>query len=116
MISHILKLEGLFVLLISIYFYFFNLQFSWIIFILLLLLPDLSMLGYLINNKIGAIGYNFFHTYSISLIILLLSVLFPSDILLMIGLTWVSHIGMDKMFGLGLKYPTTFQDTHFRHI
>jgi hypothetical protein len=74
------------------------------------------MFGYLINNKIGAIGYNLFHTYSIPLIILLFGVLFSSEVPLMIGLTWMSHIGMDRMFGLDLKYPTTFQDTHFRHI
>jgi hypothetical protein len=28
----------------------------------------------------------------------------------------VAHVGMDRAFGYGLKYPTAFQDTHLGRI
>ncbi|MDP4086501.1 MAG: DUF4260 domain-containing protein [Bacillota bacterium] len=112
----VLRIEGLVALALSVYFYFFNLQFNWIMFVILLLAPDLSMLGYLKNNKVGAVWYNLFHTYSIPMIIIICSVLVHSHILLMISLIWVAHIGMDRMLGYGLKYPTKFQDTHLNRI
>lgn len=111
----LLHIEGLVVLALSTYFYFY-LQFSWIVFVILLLAPDLSAFGYLKNNKVGSILYNLFHTYSIPLAIIIYSVLVDSHISLMIGLIWVAHIGMDRMFGYGLKYPTKFQDTHLNRI
>ncbi len=112
----VLRIEGLVALALSVYFYFFDLQFNWIVFVLLLFAPDLSMLGYLKNNKVGAVWYNLFHTYSIPMAIIISSVLIHSHILLMIGLIWVAHIGMDRMLGYGLKYPTKFQDTHLNRI
>ncbi|MEW9675169.1 DUF4260 domain-containing protein [Lentibacillus sp. L22] len=114
-IAMVLRIEGLLVLALSIYVYFY-LQFSWIMFVILLLSPDLSALGYLKNNKIGSIFYNLFHTYSIPMTIIIYSLLTHSQTLLMISLIWVAHIGMDRMLGYGLKYPTKFQDTHLNRI
>ncbi len=37
-------------------------------------------------------------------------------LLLAIGLIWIAHIGMDRMMGYGLKYPTQFKDTHFSRV
>lgn len=112
----VLRIEGLMTLVLSVYVYFFILQFSWIMFVILLLTPDLAMLGYLKNNKVGSVWYNLFHTYSIPMLIIFFSVLVNSHIFLMISLIWVAHIGMDRMFGYGLKYPTQFQDTHLNRI
>lgn len=112
----VLRIEGLVALSLSIYFYFFNLQFSWIVFAILLLAPDLSMLGYLKNNKAGSIWYNLFHTYSIPILIIIYSQLVHTDMFLMVGLIWTAHIGMDRMLGFGLKYPSNFQDTHLHRI
>ncbi|MGB4849957.1 MAG: DUF4260 family protein, partial [Saprospiraceae bacterium] len=36
-------------------------QFTWWIWILLFFSPDLGMIGYLINTKIGAVTYNLLH-------------------------------------------------------
>ncbi|MFA9455167.1 DUF4260 domain-containing protein [Halalkalibacter sp. AB-rgal2] len=112
----ILRIEGIMALVLSVYFYFIILQFSWIVFVIFLLAPDLSMIGYLKNNKVGSVWYNLFHTYSIPMLIIICSVLMDSHILLMISLIWVAHIGMDRMFGYGLKYPTKFQDTHLDRL
>ena len=38
---------------------------------------------------------------------------------LSIGLIWIAHIGLDRMLGFGVKYPTGFKDTHlsaYRHV
>jgi hypothetical protein len=43
-------------------------EFSWLLFFLLLLVPDLSMLGYLLNNQVGAFSYNLFYTYSFPIV------------------------------------------------
>lgn len=111
----ILQLEGLAVFALSVYFYY-QLQFSWGIFLVLLLAPDISALGYIKNVKVGSILYNLFHTYSIPLILMICGLLLHSDRIIMICLIWIAHIGMDRMFGLGLKYPTKFQDTHLNRI
>ena len=29
---------------------------------------------------------------------------------------WIAHIGMDRMPGFGLKYPTRFDDTNLQHV
>jgi Domain of unknown function (DUF4260) len=34
---------------------------------------------------------------------------------LLLSLIWIAHIGLDRMLGFGLKYPTRFKDTHLDH-
>lgn len=111
----LLHLEGLAVLLLCIYFYSYF-QFSWILFFVLLLAPDIAMIGYFINSKIGAIIYNIIHTYSLSILVIICGLLLSSQVTLAIGLIISAHIGMDRMFGFGLKYPTNFKDTHLNRV
>jgi len=33
-----------------------------------------------------------------------------------IALIWLAHIGADRLLGYGLKYPTTFKDTHLSRV
>lgn len=108
----ILRVEGLFVLLFCIYFYS-RLNYGKGVFLLFLLLPDLSMFGYFINVRVGAWSYNLFHTYILSTLPLVWGVAFHSEFSLAVGLIWTAHIGMDRLLGYGLKYPTDFKDTHF---
>jgi hypothetical protein len=74
------------------------------------------MLAYLINNHIGARVYNLFHTYIVSISLILIGNFLKLDVLLMIGLIWTAHIGMDRMLGYGLKYKTSFKDTHIQKL
>ncbi len=113
--KRIVHLEGLVVFIAVIYAYSLY-EFSWIIFFLFLLAPDLSMLAYGINNHVGANIYNLFHTYIISILIVIIGVYFKIDTVIMIGLIWTAHIGMDRMFGYGLKYETDFKDTHIQRL
>ena len=111
----LLHLEGAFVLLASIYFYAQG-SYSWILFFILLLAPDVSMIGYLVNNKIGALTYNLFHTYLVPIILVLIGVFFLQETLIAFSIIWFAHIGMDRMLGYGLKYSTNFKDTHLNRI
>src|SRR5699024_3203479 len=111
----LLRVEGVTILIISVYFYSY-LHYSWLVFIILLFVPDLDALGYLNKVKIGSIVYNLLHTYTIPSGILLFSLFFDHEISLMLALIWISHIGMDRIFGYGLKYSTTFQDTHLNRV
>ncbi|HDR7793707.1 TPA: DUF4260 domain-containing protein [Bacillus luti] len=113
--KRIIHCEGLIILLATIYMYSLY-EFSWIIFLVFLLTPDLSALAYGINNHVGAKIYNVFHTYTISILLVLIGVYFKIDTVIMAGLIWTAHIGMDRMFGYGLKYETDFKDTHIQRL
>ena len=93
-----------------------HLQYSWLFFALLFFAPDLSMLGYLINPRIGAATYNFAHTLTLALALLLASYVGHWHQATAIALVWVAHIALDRLLGYGLKYPTAFKDTHLHHI
>lgn len=76
------------------------------------LAPDLSMLGYLKDTEVGSVSYNLVHTYSIPLVVGTSGVWFGRRTLMLLALIWVAHIGIDRLFGYGLKYRTGFRDTH----
>lgn len=111
----LLHLEGLAVLIMSIFFYASN-GFSWLLFFLLLFVPDLWMIGYVYNPKIGAAIYNVVHTYVFTIIVVFAGVVFSNDVFLAIGLISAAHIGMDRTCGYGLKYPTDFKDSHLQRV
>lgn len=85
-------------------------------FMLLLLVPDISMIGYLANAKSGALIYNLGHTYVSPALLGLLGLLNHSDILLQGSLIWLAHIGFDRLLGYGLKSPEGFAQTHLGTI
>jgi hypothetical protein len=58
----LLHLEGAAVLVLSVLAYHWN-HGSWGLFALLFLVPDVSMIGYFVNPRVGAITYNAVHTY-----------------------------------------------------
>ncbi|SDJ81009.1 DUF4260 domain-containing protein [Sediminibacillus albus] len=111
----LLHIEGFAVLALSLYLYGYS-QFSWLLFFILLLAPDISMLGYLLNNKAGAVLYNLFHTYGLSIGLVFCGLIVSNPHILALGLIWSAHIGMDRMIGYGLKYPTGFKDNHLNRV
>ncbi len=89
---------------------------SWLMFGLLILTPDISMLGYLANSKTGAITYNIFHNKGIALIVCVTGYYMTNDIVLSIGLILLAHSSFDRTLGYGLKYSDSFQHTHLGMI
>jgi hypothetical protein len=90
--------------------------YSWGRFFVLLLLPDLSMLGYLVNARVGATSYNLAHSTvgPIALGLAALTGLVPAA--LPLALIWAAHVGMDRALGYGLKYPSAFGHTHLGRV
>ena len=76
----------------------------------------LSMIGYVINTKIGATIYNLDHNFLLPLILLVMSFMFVYALLLMISLIWIAHIFMDRALGFGLKYTDSFKHTHIQNL
>ena len=89
---------------------------GWILFAALILAPDISLAGYLAGVKSGAIVYNLVHTLTGPLVLLGYAVFTAHAGLLPYGLIWTAYIGMDRLLGFGLKYPTNFKDTHLQHV
>jgi hypothetical protein len=110
-----LRLEGLILLSLSLLSYWFYGQ-SWGLFILLLFVPDISMLGYLKDKVWGAWLYNLFHTYLFPALCIVLGWWLENTVLLSIGLIWFAHLGLDRLLGYGLKFVTGFKDTHLGRI
>lgn len=85
-------------------------------FVPLLLVPDVSMLGYLGGNHLGAIAYNVAHNWFVGGLVLGLGWWLAVPVVTMAGAILVAHTGIDRVMGYGLKYPTAFQDTHLGRI
>lgn len=110
-----LRIEGLAVLLTSTLIYTHN-GHSWLLFIILLFAPDISIVGYLQNNRTGAILYNLFHTYSLPLLLGIAAFILGAPLLSALALIWSAHIGLDRSLGYGLKLPGGFKETHLGPI
>jgi hypothetical protein len=76
------------------------------------LAPDLAMLGYLVNTKIGAWTYNIVHHKAIATTIIVAGYFMHIDWLLLTGLILFAHSAFDRMLGYGLKYEDSFKHTH----
>jgi hypothetical protein len=85
---------------------------GWGVFALLFLLPDLSMLGYLVNGRVGAASYNAAHSYLGPGLLAALGATSNAHGLLLFACIWAAHVGFDRLLGYGLKYGTSFGDTH----
>jgi hypothetical protein len=107
----LLHLEGAAVLAVSVSAYHWS-HGSWLLFVLLFLVPDLSMLGYVVNVRLGSLTYNTVHTYVGPLALAAYGFGLGHQMILRLSFIWIAHIGFDRMLGYGLKYPTRFKDTH----
>lgn len=111
----ILKLEEFAMLLLGILAFSF-LSFSWWWFLVLILVPDIGMLGYLFGSKAGAISYNVFHHKGLAVLIGITGVYLISSYLQLAGIILFSHASLDRILGYGLKYEKGFKFTHLGEI
>lgn len=88
----------------------------WLLFALLILAPDVSMLGYLGGPRVGAVLYNLAHTYAAPALLATLALIRLEPELVAAALIWTAHIGLDRALGFGLKLPTGFRDTHLGRL
>ncbi|MBP6391599.1 MAG: DUF4260 domain-containing protein [Flavobacteriales bacterium] len=98
---------------------------------ILLLGPDIGMLGYLVSPHVGAFTYNLLHHKGIAMLVLVFSVpsmievftLWSKDMgtlhatpPLLLGIILFGHASMDRVFGYGLKFGDNFHHTHLGWI
>jgi hypothetical protein len=89
---------------------------SWWWFAGLLLVPDLSMAGYLVRPSVGAAVYNLGHNLVGPALLLGWAWTGGPEAVLAFGSIWLTHIGVDRLFGYGLKYSDAFTHTHLGEI
>jgi hypothetical protein len=89
---------------------------NWWLFAALILVPDLSMIGYLAGPKVGAWCYNAVHTWIAPVALWLVALAAASPLLSQIAIILAAHIAIDRALGYGLKHESGFQDTHLGRI
>jgi hypothetical protein len=129
--KNLLRLEELAQFLLCL----FLLSFSgapWWMYVLLVLGPDIGMLGYLVNSKVGAYTYNVLHHKGIACLLLVpwpgtgwtvyppLSAIWDAYAPVIpgfyAGVILFGHASMDRIFGYGLKFGDNFHHTHLGWI
>jgi hypothetical protein len=110
-----IRLEAAAMFAISMFLYY-ELGHPWWLYLALFLVPDLSIAGYLAGPRAGSACYNVAHSYVIPFVLLGLGL--ATDRLELVSLVciWLGHIGFDRMLGYGLKYPSSFKDTHLGRL
>lgn len=88
----------------------------WWVWPLILLAPDLAMIGYALGPRIGAALYNAAHLYGLALLLAVLGVVAGLPVLIALGGLWLAHIGIDRALGYGLKSREGFRVTHLGRI
>jgi hypothetical protein len=112
---NLLKLEEVAIFLLTVYL-FSTLDFAWWWFPALLLIPDIGMIGYLINPKIGAFIYNLFHHRLVAAIVGIYGLAFGHEYWILAGIILFAHISFDRIMGYGLKFNDSFNHTHLGGI
>jgi hypothetical protein len=111
----LLRLEGLAIGTAAIALYFHE-DFGWILFVALILAPDVSFVAYVFGPKVGAVAYDAVHTEIFPVALGTAGIVGDSVVATKLALIWLAHIGVDRLLGYGLKYPTAFKDTHLGRV
>lgn len=111
----LLKLEYVAILVLSLLL-FSQLDYQWWMYVLFFLVPDIGMVGYVVNTKVGAFTYNFTHHYATAVACLLVGFTFSIPVVIFAGTILLGHSAFDRLLGYGLKYSDSFKHTHINHL
>lgn len=114
--KRIISVEYLLAALIVVVFYLFVGNFAWYWIPILFITFDISMVGYTVNNRVGAIIYNIGHSLVGPALLMTFYIMTESQPALFITLLWLFHIFIDRALGYGLKHEAGFQHTHLGPI
>jgi len=87
-------------------------NFLWLI--PLLVLPDISMVGFLRGPALGAFTYNLIHNFAVALLALGAGVALNIPALAVTGAILVAHTGMDRALGFGIRYSDDPKRSHLQ--
>lgn len=110
-----LRLEEAMMFSFSIYLFSIT-DFAWWLYLVLILTPDIGMIGYLLNTKVGAFSYNLFHHKGVAIVLLLVGWQLAIPWVALSGIILFGHSSLDRVFGYGLKYSDDFKHTHLGAI
>ncbi len=111
----ILKLEEIPQIILGMYL-FDKSGYPWWVFAALILTPDISMIGYGINDKVGAILYNIFHHKGLAIMLGMFGWIGYYEVFLLAGIIMYTHSSIDRLFDFGLKQFDGFKYTHLGKI
>lgn len=90
--KNVLKLEEAAMAALGVYFLTgYNLNISIWLWLLIFFSPDISMLGYLTNAKVGVISYNIFHHKAIAIAVMGINYFMQNEVMLAIGILLFAH-------------------------
>lgn len=126
--KNLLKLEELAQFLFCLVVLILSDEVAWWTYLLLLVGPDIGMLGYLISPQAGAFSYNLLHHKGLAVVLIMLG--YYSTLLsffdhlpainwfgfVVTGIILYGHASMDRIFGYGLKFGDNFHHTHLGWI
>jgi hypothetical protein len=95
---------------------YFDAGYTWWVLLVLALAPDLAAAGYIAGPRVGAVAYDVAHTYVLPVLLAAAGVVTETEVATQLALIWLTHIGVDRAIGYGLKYPTRFGDTHLQRV
>lgn len=126
---YFVKLEYIFASILVALFYLLVGEFDWWWLIVLFPLFDISLVGYMMNPRVGAITYNIVHSFAGPAILACVYVVtvghtaadearvFTSDSLLLFTiLVWIFHICVDRALGFGMKHVEGAGYTHLGKV
>jgi hypothetical protein len=111
----LLRLEGLAILVAALVLYFES-GFGWLLLVVLFLVPDVSFAAYAFGPRVGTLAYDTLHTELLPVALATIGVVAELEGATQVALIWLAHIGLDRLLGYGLKYPTAFRDTHLQRV
>src|SRR5262249_18439346 len=77
-----------------------------------ILAPDIAMTGYLAGTRPGAHLYNLTHAPPCPAVMPAPGYGKANRLVMALALVWLTHIGLDRLLGTGLKYNDRFTHTH----
>lgn len=89
---------------------------SWWVYLLILIAPDISFVGYAAGNIVGAFCYNLFHHKGIAIAVFLTGFILKDDWMQVIGIILFGHSSLDRTVGYGLKLSEGFKYTHLGRV
>jgi hypothetical protein len=109
----LLKIEEAAMLLLAVWFILkVDFGYSWWIYTLVFLSPDIGIAGYALNSKVGALTYNLLHHRGTAIALIVFGLMTMNTVMLFLGLMFFAHGAFDRMLGFGLKYSDHFKHTH----